>query len=88
MNDPGSVGFGTPGSVACSGQAAFVEINSHMPDQHCLDKLADIDRELAILREKHRTALTAGDFPLLNQIQVELAELMERREQLQLLDAS
>jgi hypothetical protein len=59
-----------------------------MPKQNDVDELAGIERKLSALRERHSTALTAGDFGQLNQIQVELAELMERREQLQLLDAS
>jgi hypothetical protein len=60
-----------------------------MPQQqNDVDELAGIERKLSALREKHCTALTAGNLGHLNQVQVELAELMERREQLQLLGAA
>ena len=58
------------------------------PHQRHLGALANIELELSGLRKRHVTALTAGNFGHLNQVQVELAELMERREQLQLLVAS
>ena len=52
-----------------------------MPDQS-LDELANIEKQLLSLRERHRTALTAGDLAELKRVQVELAEVMERRDQL------
>jgi len=56
-----------------------------MLNQRRRGELANIERELSGLRKRHVTALTAGNFGHLNQVQVELALLMERREQLQLL---
>jgi hypothetical protein len=46
------------------------------------DELADLDRQFAGLQARHQTALGAGDFAQLNQVQIELAELMERRDHL------
>ena len=51
-----------------------------MSSPNRLDTLARIEQRLAELQKEHRQALSQGDLGKINQIQIELNELMERRD--------